>query len=159
MLKFVLNILCDVIHDVLIKFIWLRHRSRKTVDFLRTHVPTFIEPENWPPNSLDLDPVDYSIMGFFTAACLLTAGSRHWAREGRSGNKLGTNQPGLYRSSNRTFAETKGGHVEHFFDYPYDYCRRVKLALRMSVMLRYNEWKWNVPLFCAPPCMYVLVVH
>jgi len=34
-----------------------------TVDFLRTHVPAFIEPENWPPKSPDLTPVDYSIWG------------------------------------------------------------------------------------------------
>ena len=31
--------------------------------FLRTHVPDFIEPENWPPNSPDLNPIDYSIWG------------------------------------------------------------------------------------------------
>jgi len=35
----------------------------KTVDFLRTHVPTFIEPENWPPSSPDLNPMDYCIWG------------------------------------------------------------------------------------------------
>jgi len=34
--------------------------AKKTVDFLRTHVPAFIEPENWPP-SPDLNPVDYSM--------------------------------------------------------------------------------------------------
>ena len=41
----------------------LAHRSRKTVAFLTAHVPDFIEPENWPPNSPDLNPVDYSIWG------------------------------------------------------------------------------------------------
>jgi len=61
MLQFILNILCDVIHDVFIKR--LRHHLRKTVDFLRTHVPAFIEPENCPPNSLNLNPVDYSVCG------------------------------------------------------------------------------------------------
>jgi len=35
--------------------------SRKTVDFLLTHVPAFIEPENCPPSSPDFTPVDYSI--------------------------------------------------------------------------------------------------
>src|SRR6218665_965413 len=42
------------------------HRSRRispTVDFLNSNVPEFIEPHNWPPNSLDLNPVDYSICG------------------------------------------------------------------------------------------------
>jgi len=36
------------------------HRSRQTVAFLSANVP---EPENWPPNSPDLNPVDYSIWG------------------------------------------------------------------------------------------------
>src|SRR6218665_321206 len=37
------------------------HRSRKTVAFFTAHVPDFDEPENWPPNSPDLNPVDYLI--------------------------------------------------------------------------------------------------
>ena len=39
----------------------LAHRSRHTVAYLRSNVPEFIEPENWPPNSPDLDPVDYAV--------------------------------------------------------------------------------------------------
>jgi len=39
----------------------LSHRSRHTVSFLQINVPDFIEPPNWPPNSPDLNPVDYSI--------------------------------------------------------------------------------------------------
>lgn len=39
------------------------HRSRQTVAFLNVNVPEFIEPDNWPPNSPDLNPVDYSIWG------------------------------------------------------------------------------------------------
>ena len=31
------------------------HRSRRTVAYLRSNVPEFIEPENWPPNSPDLN--------------------------------------------------------------------------------------------------------
>jgi len=37
------------------------HRSRRTVAYLRSNVPEFIEPENWPPNSPDLNPVDYAV--------------------------------------------------------------------------------------------------
>jgi len=59
-LKFILNILCDVIHDVFIKHVYDTVR-KKTVDFLCTHAPTFIEPENWPLNSPAFNPVDYSI--------------------------------------------------------------------------------------------------
>ena len=39
------------------------HRLLSTVAYLRSHVPEFIEPENWPPNSPDLNPVDYSVWG------------------------------------------------------------------------------------------------
>jgi AraC-like DNA-binding protein len=40
------------------------HRSLHTVAFLTVNVPEFIEPANWPPNSPDLNPVDYSIWGY-----------------------------------------------------------------------------------------------
>ena len=33
----------------------LAHRSRHTVTYLNANVPEFIEPENWPPNSPDLN--------------------------------------------------------------------------------------------------------
>jgi len=39
------------------------HRSKHTVSFLQINVSNFIEPPNWPPNSPDLNPVDYSIWG------------------------------------------------------------------------------------------------
>jgi len=29
--------------------------------YLRSNVPEFTEPENWPPNSPDLNPADYSV--------------------------------------------------------------------------------------------------
>jgi len=39
------------------------HANGHTVAYLRSHVPEFIEPENWPPNSPGLNPVDYSVWG------------------------------------------------------------------------------------------------
>ena len=39
------------------------HRSRHTVAYPHCNVPEFIEPENWPPNSPDLNRVDYSVWG------------------------------------------------------------------------------------------------
>ena len=39
------------------------HRSRHTVAYLHSNVPEFTEPENWPPNSPDLNPVDYAVWG------------------------------------------------------------------------------------------------
>jgi len=37
------------------------HRARDTVDLLRRETPAFISPLQWPPNSPDLNPVDYKI--------------------------------------------------------------------------------------------------
>lgn len=37
------------------------HRARDTVRLLQTETPDFIRPTLWPPNSPDLNPVDYTI--------------------------------------------------------------------------------------------------
>ena len=36
------------------------HRARDTVAFLERETPDFIPPTLWPPNSPDLNPVNYS---------------------------------------------------------------------------------------------------
>lgn len=43
------------------------HTSRSTRMFLFEQCPDYIEPEMWPPNSPDLNPVDYSIWGILEA--------------------------------------------------------------------------------------------
>ena len=48
--------------------------------------PEYVESENWPPNSSDLNPVDYSIWGALPTACLSSSShSRRCAPE-RSAN-------------------------------------------------------------------------
>src|SRR5678815_2017448 len=37
------------------------HAARDTVALLETETPDFIPPTLWPPNSADLNPVDYKI--------------------------------------------------------------------------------------------------
>jgi hypothetical protein len=37
------------------------HRARETVALLERETPAFIPPTLWPPNSPDLNPVDYKI--------------------------------------------------------------------------------------------------
>ena len=37
------------------------HRARETITYLEQQTPDFIRPTLWPPNSPDLNPVDYSI--------------------------------------------------------------------------------------------------
>jgi len=39
------------------------HRAKSTAEFLQHTVPNFIEPSVWPPNSPDLNPVDYALWG------------------------------------------------------------------------------------------------
>jgi len=39
------------------------HRAKETVEFLSSETPDFIKPWSWPPNSPDLNPVDYKIWG------------------------------------------------------------------------------------------------
>jgi len=39
------------------------HRARDTIQLLQRQTPDFIGPELWPPNSPDLNPVDYKIWG------------------------------------------------------------------------------------------------
>jgi len=39
------------------------HRNRETVELLKEVTPDFIQPSLWPPNSPDLNPVDYAIWG------------------------------------------------------------------------------------------------
>jgi hypothetical protein len=40
------------------------HRARETVELLQRETPDLITPDLWPPNSPDLNPVDYRIWGF-----------------------------------------------------------------------------------------------
>ena len=39
------------------------NRARETVELLPKETPDFIPPNLWPPNSPDLNPVDYKIWG------------------------------------------------------------------------------------------------
>ena len=39
------------------------HHAKWTVQFLQQNVTNFIEPSVWPPNSPDLNPVDYAVWG------------------------------------------------------------------------------------------------
>ena len=41
------------------------HTARASVQFLQQSTPDFIEPENWPSNSPDLNVMDYCIWSLF----------------------------------------------------------------------------------------------
>ena len=39
----------------------LGHNTAKDIAYLQSHVPDIIHPDIWPPNSPDLNPVNYGI--------------------------------------------------------------------------------------------------
>ena len=39
----------------------LPHRARETIELLAAETPDFISPTLWPPNSPDLNSVDYTV--------------------------------------------------------------------------------------------------
>lgn len=39
------------------------HKAKMTIEWLEQHVPNFIPPSEWPPNSPDLNPLDFSVWG------------------------------------------------------------------------------------------------
>jgi len=49
------------------------HRARETVQLLQQQTPGFISPDLWPPNSPDLNPVDYRIWGLMQERVYKTA--------------------------------------------------------------------------------------
>ena len=80
------------------------HRSRQTVAFLHLHVPEFVEPENWPPNSPDLNPVEYSIWEHLKEV-LQTC----W-------EQIGQDVIGQSHKRLSLVVATGGGPIEHRFD-------------------------------------------
>ena len=42
-------------------------RARETVELLKVETPDFIPPNLWPPNSHDLNPVDYKNVDLYSA--------------------------------------------------------------------------------------------
>jgi len=100
------------------------HRSQQTAAFLRLHVSEFVEPENWLPNSPDLNPVDYSIWGAFQQ---LVYRRRHiqdvehlkevlqtcWEQIGQD---IIDHDIGQFHKRLSLVVATGGGHIEHRFD-------------------------------------------
>ena len=42
----------------------LAHSSRLSQELIEQHSPEFIKKDEWPPNSSDLNPLDYHVWGF-----------------------------------------------------------------------------------------------
>jgi len=59
------------------------HRTLDTVRLLEQATPAFIPPDLWPPNSPDLNPVDYQIWGVvqqrvYQSRALASPAMGHW---------------------------------------------------------------------------------
>ena len=39
------------------------HTAKNKINYLKMENVSFIEPQMWPPNSPDLNPVDYAVWG------------------------------------------------------------------------------------------------
>lgn len=99
------------------------HTSRETVRFLQEHCPDFIEPNNWPPNSPDLNPVDYCIWGllenmvyynhtFETIRQLKDRIQECWAEFPQD---VITNAIGQFRRRLQAVVDNQGGHIHRHF--------------------------------------------
>jgi DNA-binding Lrp family transcriptional regulator len=96
------------------------HRAYDTVDMLRRETPAFISPTLWPPNSPDLNPVDYKIWGLLQervyqtrihdVAHLKERLVEEWAHFDQSIIDGAVNQ---WRKRLRACVRAEGGHFEH----------------------------------------------
>ena len=99
------------------------HRSRQTVEFLQAEVPDFIESENWPPNSPDLNPVDYCIWGrlqelVYRQKIQDTGHLKHVLQEcWECISQVMINRAiGQFRMRLSSVVAASGGHIEHHFN-------------------------------------------
>jgi DDE superfamily endonuclease len=97
------------------------HRARDTVSFLERETPDFIPPTLWPPNSPDLNPVDYSIWSVLQEKVYhsrianvdeLKTRLDEWARFDRS---IVDAANGQWRRRLSTCVRVSGAHFEHQF--------------------------------------------
>jgi hypothetical protein len=98
------------------------HRAANTINFLQRENILFIEPNMWPPNSPDLNPVDYSIWG-----ALQQCVYKHRIRDinhlkvvinvewGKLSQRLVSRSIEQWRSRLEYVVQENGGHIEHIF--------------------------------------------
>ena len=83
------------------------HAIHHTVAYLRSNVPEFIEPENWPPNGPDLTPADLFSVYSVVADGATSQNFRHWLAEASSGRLQGSAKPGDTKPSDWSAATKK----------------------------------------------------
>lgn len=97
------------------------HTARNTLTYLRRENVTFIEPAVWPPNSPDLNPVDYAVWGalqqmvyqrrrFTTINQLKQAIVTEW---GKLSQRFIDRAISQWRRRLACVVQQQGGHIEH----------------------------------------------
>lgn len=96
------------------------HRAKETVELLSRETPDFIQPTLWPPNSPDLNPVDYKIWGLLQNRVYQTRINdvehlkqrlqEEWSRFDLSVIDHAISE---WRSRLRACVKASGGHFEH----------------------------------------------
>ena len=96
------------------------HRARETVELLKVETPDFIPPNLWPPNSPDLNPVDYKIWGLLQERVYKTRINdvdelRHRITEewDKLDQRVIDNAVRVWRKRLRECVAAEGGHFEH----------------------------------------------
>ena len=100
------------------------HTTHSTIDFIERSVPDYIEKENWPANSCDLNPLDYAL-GIMEQAVygnhkryqnledLKAAIRRAWQQ---LSHRLINKSIDQWRDRLQKVVAANGGHIEHLFD-------------------------------------------
>jgi len=97
------------------------HTAKNTINFLHQENVNFIEPNMWPPNSPDLNPVDYAIWGalqekvyrrrkFTSVAQLKLAIIEEWRNIGQRFIDRRINE---WRQRLQEVVQKQVGHIEH----------------------------------------------
>jgi len=96
------------------------HRAGDTVEFLSRNTPDFILPLPWPPNSPDLNPVDYEVWGmlqqrvYHSSICDVDHLKQRLIEEWRCFNQNITDRAvRQWRVRLRACVRANGGHFEH----------------------------------------------
>ena len=98
----------------------LSHRARETVNLLSRETPDFISASLWPPNSPDLNPVDYKVWGILQECIYKTRVKdveELWQRIllewDRLDQKAVDEAFGQWRARLRVCIDAAGGHSEY----------------------------------------------
>jgi len=96
------------------------HRAQETVELLLLNTPAFISPFLWPPNSPDLNPVDYRIWGLLQERVYATPirNVEHLKQRlveewGKFDQRIVDDAVNQWRPRLRACVENADGHFEH----------------------------------------------